>query len=320
MKLAIVIPAYNEQERIRAVVESIPAQLEGIKSIRVIIVDDGSVDGTVKELDGLDIIVVRHAINMGLGRTFADGLKKAMELGCDSVVNMDGDGQFDPHDIPKLLRPILNNEADFVTASRFRDKTFIPKMPKIKYWGNIFIAKIISWVLGADFKDVSCGFRAYNKEAVLRMNLFGKFTYTQETILDLGNKGMRIIEVPVVVQYFPGRRSRIAASVFWYGWKTLKIILRTVRDYKPLKFFGILGGVIFLFGLLLDMGLIIFYFVHGSLYPYKFIGFAGSFFNILGIIIFFLGLVADMLYRIRMNQEEILYRLKKDEYSRGRDI
>jgi len=146
---------------------------------------------------------------------------------------------------------------------------------------------------------------------MLSLNLNGKFTYTQEAFIDLGNKGMRITEVAVPVQYFKERRSRIAANLFRYTWRIMKIIFRTARDYKPMKFFGVLGALFFVAGLFLEAGLLAYYLKSGSFTPYKVIGFAGAFFNILGVVIFFLGLIADMLYRMRMNQEELLYLFKK---------
>lgn len=310
--LAIIIPVYNEQDKIKTVVSSIPQHFEGIDIRYVVVVDDGSSDGTMSELAGLDVIIIKHKKNFGLGKTFRDGLKKALELGCDYMVNIDGDGQFDPQDISKLLAPIIGGKSDFVLASRFKDPNLIPQMPRVKYWGNVAVAKIISWTLGEEYKDVSCGFRAYNREAMLRINLFGSFTYTQETILDLGSKGLRIEEVGVPVKYFKERKSRIASSILRYAWRSLKIILRTVRDYKPMKFFGILGTIFFSIGMLLEIGLVVFYYMTHTFSPFKFVGFIGAFLNILGVVIFFLGLIADMLYRIRMNQEELLYGQKKE--------
>lgn len=318
--LGIIIPVFNEEKKIRGVIQAIPQVIEGIEKKYIVVVDDGSSDNTVKAIEDLGVIVVRHEKNLGLGKTFYDGIQKALDLCCDFIVNIDGDGQFDPKDIPRLLEPLLEGRADFVTASRFKDKTLIPKMPWIKLFGNKCVSKIISFALSKDFQDVSCGFRAYTQDAVLHMNLFGKFTYTQETFLDLGSKGLRIQEVPVVVQYFLSRKSRIASSVVRYAWRTLKIILRTVRDYKPMKFFGILGILFFCFGVILEIGLISFYFIMHSFSPFKFIGFIGAFFNIFGMLIFFLGLLADMLYRIRMNQEEILYRMKKEEIDRNLQV
>lgn len=317
--LVITIPVYNEQEHIRDVVLGIPKDIEGIHRCRVIIIDDGSTDNTIQSLQGLDVEIIHHPTNLGLGRSFCDGLKRAIDLGADIMVNIDGDGQFDPREIPRLIQPILHGEADFVSGSRFLEKRAIPHMPKIKYFGNWCVSKIISKICGKSFTDVSCGFRAYSREAMLRLNLFGSFTCSQETFLDLSAKGMRIVEVPVSVRYFAHRKSRLASNIFRYGWQVFKIIFRTTRDYRPLKVIGGMGVGIFLVGVFFDALLFGYYIFHHTFSPYKFFGFVGGLFNILGIVVFFLGMVADMLYRIRMILEEILYRIKHLENNQRRN-
>jgi glycosyltransferase involved in cell wall biosynthesis len=311
MKLAIIIPAYNEEKKIKEVILTIPQTFDQIDEQIIIVVNDGSKDNTLNIVSDLDVIVVNHKKNLGLGKSFQNGLKKAIEQGADILVNIDSDGQFNPQDIPKLISPIINKKADFVTASRFIDKKNIPEMPKIKYYGNRLMSKMISWILHGSYNDVSCGFRAYNKEAMYRLNLFGNFTYTQETFLDLGYKGLNILEIPINVKYFQQRKSRIAGNLFKYGWQTLKIIFRAILNYRPLKFFGYLGTSLFIAGLVLNSSLLFYYIQTQSFSPYKIIGFMGIFLNILGIFFISLGLIADMLYRIRMNQEEILYKMKK---------
>jgi hypothetical protein len=187
-------------------------------------------------------------------------------------------------------------------------------MPLIKYWGNLLVARLLRFFAGVDLADVSCGFRAYSREALLNLNLFGKFTYTQETILDLSFKGLRIAEVPVNVQYFEGRKSRVAGSIFRYAINSGKIITRTVRDFRPLRFFGGIGLTAFLLGCLLDGGLFWYYLKTGTFSPYKVVGFTGAALNIVGILLAGLGLLADMLDRIRTNQERILYYHKKHAF------
>ncbi|MFH1564687.1 MAG: glycosyltransferase family 2 protein [bacterium] len=314
MKLTILIPAYNEEKNIRDVILSIPKTFDKIDEKVVIVVNDGSKDNTLSQLSDIDVIIINHKKNLGLGKSFQDGLKKAIELNADILVNIDSDGQFNPCDISKLISPIINNEADFVTASRFIDKKNILEMPKIKYYGNCLMSKLVSWILQQKYSDVSCGFRAYNKETMLRLNLFGAYTYTQETFLDLGYKGLSILEIPIKVKYFKDRKSRVAGNLFKYAWKTLKIIFRAILNYRPLKFFGYIGSSLFITGIFLNSSLLIYYSQTKSFTPYKVIGFVGIFLNILGIFFISLGLIADMLYRIKMNQEEILYKLKKAKF------
>src|SRR5439155_8225759 len=184
-----------------------------------------------------------------LGHVFRAGIERAMRRGADIIVNIDGDMQFDPADIRKLVMPILRDEADFVTCTRFGDPSLRPKMPAIKYWGNRTVTRIINWVCGGTrFTDVSCGFRAFNREAAYRMTLFGRFTYTQECFIDLFSKGLRMAEVPLKVRGVREHgKSRIASSIFKYATNSFPIILRAMRDIQPLKFFG---GIAALFGLM----------------------------------------------------------------------
>ena len=313
-KLIIIVFAYNEEKTIRNVLSSIPREFVGVDSVEIAVIDDGSTDDSLKNIAHGDVRIVRHEKNEGLGKSFQDGVWYALEHEADFLVSIDGDGQFDPCDIPKLLQPLLQNRADFVTASRFIDKKYLPAMPQIKKWGNYGMSFFISWILRKKFYDVSCGFRAYNKEALLRLNLFGHFTYTHEVFLYLGFKGLRMAEVPIQVKYFPERKSRVASNLFSYSWRSFKIIFRAVRDYKPLKFFGGLGLAVFVLGIILDIVMVWYYFATGKFTPYKIIGFTGAFLNLLGIIIFILGLLADMLYRIRIIQERVLYYEKSKRY------
>jgi hypothetical protein len=245
---------------------------------------------------------------------FRTALYYARREGYDILVSIDADRQFNANEIKDLIKPILNDEADMVLGNRFANG--MPEnMPKNKYWGNKQMSKFISLLTGRKFTDVSCGFRAYSREAILRLNLFGAFTYTQETILDLVQKDLRVVEHPIDVKYFKGRKSRVAGSVIKYAFRTLNIILRTLRDYKPLLFFGGSGGISFLIGLLFVIALFIHYLLSGEFSPYKFLGFIGLGFLIWGGLLFVLGLVADMLNRLRINQERILYEINKDRYS-----
>lgn len=315
MKLAILIPAFNEEQTIEKVIDSIPKDLVDADETQVIVVDDGSRDKTAEIAENRGALVIRHKRNQGVGKSFQDGLEKALELKTDILVTIDADNQFDPNEIPKLVAPILKGEADFVTGSRFLDKNLTPNnMPWIKKWGNRRVAGIISWATGRKFRDVSCGFRAYNSEAMLKLNLFGKFTYTQETFLDLAFKGLHIKEVPVTVKYFEGRKSRVAGSVLGYAAKAANIIFRTIKDYKPMKFFGWAGFLMFLIGLSLDAFTIWHYFKVGTFTPFKALALAGAFLNAVGIMVVFIGILADLIDKIRLTQEKLLYYEKKRKY------
>jgi glycosyltransferase involved in cell wall biosynthesis len=307
-RICVVMPAYNEEKLIGGVLDRIPDYVDTI-----VVVNDGSTDETPNIAQAKGALVVTHSMNRGVGAAFHTGVDKALELNADVMATIDADGQFDPRDINRLIDPIIDGETDFVTASRFKDKKLLPKMPRTKYWGNIAMSRLISLLVGRRFFDVSCGFRAYSKEALLRLNLFGEFTYTQETFMDLAFKNIAIQEIPLTVQgereYGP---SKVAKNLFRYAYRTSKIILRAFRDYKPLKFFGFMAGFIIGAGLLLEVLLFWHYVQTGSFSPYKVLGFSGGFLLAIGLLIFVTGLLADMLYRIRVNQEEILYYKKRE--------
>ena len=195
-KLVIFLPALDEEKTIEKVIRGLPKHLNGISDIQVIVVDDGSKDDTVEVARRAGAKVFSHSHNRGVGAAFQTAVHQALMLGADLMVSIDADGQFNPEDIPSLIKPVLSGEADFVTGYRF-SKGRPKNMSWLKYWGNRRVAKLISKIAGEKLHDVACGFRAYNREALLNLNLNGKFTYTQETILNLVYKGFRFAEVPV---------------------------------------------------------------------------------------------------------------------------
>jgi glycosyltransferase involved in cell wall biosynthesis len=315
MKLIIYMPALNEEDGIAEVINELPKRIEGIDEIKVLVVDDGSTDDTAKIAKSNGADVVSHGVNRGVGSAFQSALQYSLENKGDILVSIDADRQFNSKQIPHIIKPILGHKADMVTGNRF-SKGIPENMPKSKYWGNEQMSKLISLISGQRFRDVSCGFRAYSREALMRLNLFGAFTYTQETILDMVYKGLKVVEYPVDVVYFKNRKSRVAGSILKYAFRTSEIILKTLRDYKPMTFFGGIGGVLLVIGLLLEIGLGIYFLIEGEFTPYKFIGFTGFGFLVFGLLFIIVGLLAGMFNRIRMNQERILYELKKERYDR----
>lgn len=312
MHLAVIIPCFNEEPTIEEVIRNIPERIENINRISTIVVDDGSTDKTSEIAEKTGSFVIRHCRNQGVGMAFHSGLRKAIEINADFIVNIDGDGQFNPEDIKKILLPVIHKKADFVTASRFINPEFYPDMPLVKLWGNKVMSRIISRITKEKFYDVSCGFRAYTRDAALKLNLFGKFTYTQESFINLAFKNLKIIEIPVKIKGVREHgQSRVASNLFRYAFQTLRIIFSTYRDYKPFRLFGWIG----LLNLIIGIGFSIFLFIHylraGEFTPFKWTGFAGGFFIILGLIFFLLGFILDMFTRMRQNQEMILYYMQK---------
>ena len=312
MKLCVVIPALNEQATIVSVIEGIPRDIPGIREVAIVVVDDGSTDDTAALARQAGALIVRHSENRGVGAAFQTGVEKALELGADLMVNIDADGQFNPRDIPTLVEPLLRREAQFVSASRFMNKELVPDMPRAKYYGNKGMSALISWLTRRKFYDVSCGFRGYTRDTLLRLGLLGGFTYTQETFLDLSFKGTTMCEVPIRVR---GTRqygeSRVAASLLKYAANTSKIIFRSFRDYKPMRFFSAISGVMFVLAFCSGGFLLTHYVRTGALTPHKWAGFATGFLAGLGVLVLVTGTLADMFTRVRVNQERILYELRK---------
>lgn len=305
--VTVVIPAFNEELLIGKVLQAIPSFVDS-----VIVINDGSTDRTAEIAKSHNAIVISHGSNRGVGMSLQSGINGVLEIGSDIMVNIDADNQFDTADIEKIVMPIVEDKADFVTASRFMDKQMYPVMSKVKFWGNKLVSFIISTIIGTKFYDVSCGFRAYSKDTLLRLNLHGKFTYTHETILVLNFQNIRLMEIPVKVR---GSReigeSRIASNVVKYGFKTLRIILQTYRDYDPFSMFSFIGAFFLIAALISGIFVSYHFLVTGAFSPYKWVGFlsGGSFLIFVGFVL--MGFMIESLSVIRKNQEKILYHLKK---------
>ena len=316
-KLVIIIPALNEAATITDVLGGIPHDVPGVIAIEVIVVNDGSTDATASLAEAAGAVVISHAHNLGLGAAFRTGLDAALGRGADIIVNMDSDGQFNPLDIPALIVPIQNGSADFVTATRFAKPEYLPDMPYIKLIGNRWMTRIINFLTAKNLTDVSCGFRAYSREAALRLTLFGKFTYTQETFIDLSFKNIRMAEMPLRVRGERQHgRSRVANNLWRYGTKSATIIFRAARDYQPIYFFGIPGIITLLFGVLAGLFLLVHFLQTGQTYPFRSLVQISGILIIIGFLLFFISLLADMQHRTRVLIDENLYYARKREFDR----
>lgn len=310
MKVFAVIPAFNEKDMIKQVIQETEKFVD-----QIIVVDDGSSDGTATVALSAGAIVISHPRNMGVGSAFATGVEKALSLGADIVVTLDADGQFKPSDIPRLIQPIIEGKADFVTGSRFMNNEPVPDMNGVKRIGNKFFTRLTSWLTGMNFTDTQCGFRAYSKETLLRITTFGRFTYTQEVFLDLVNKNMRVVEIPIKVLPRQSGKSKVVKNPFSYGLRALKIIMQTERDHHPLRFFTTIS----MFFIVPSITMFVFVLAHWLLYgktsPFtSLLSLSGTLF-LVGIIFIVLALIADMQGRQRKMQEEILYLLRRQRYS-----
>jgi len=306
------LPALNEEITVGETISLIPREMAGISRLSILVVDDGSTDRTVEVSRAAGATVISHGYRQGVGAAFQTGLARAIELGADLIVNIDADGQFDPRTIPRLIAPVLAGEADFTTASRFKDPALVPIMPPIKLWGNRMMSRLISSLVGQRFYDVSCGMRCYSRRAALSLNVIGEFTYTQEVFLNLAHKRMRLLEVPIRVEGVRKHgKSRVASNLFNYAIKTSTIIFRSYRDYQPLRFFGLIALACMVIGIGFELFLFTHYLHAGNFSPHEWAGFVGAAFFLFGLPLLMLGILGDMLNRHRLYLEETLYHLRK---------
>jgi glycosyltransferase involved in cell wall biosynthesis len=322
MKLVVIIPALNEERTVAEMVRRVPRQIAGVDEVEVIVVDDGSTDRTVAEARQAGALVVSHPYNRGLGVAFKTGIEEALRRDADVIINMDADGQFSPEDIPALAQPILDGRAEFVTCTRFLKKEWIPDMPWTKLWGNRIMTRVVNHVTRSRPKlsDVSCGFRAYAREAAFKLNTFGVFTYTQESIIDLASKDVRMAEVPLRVR---GERehgkSRIARSLYKYGRNAGLILLRSARDLHPLRFFGSLGAAAFIVGALAGAVVAVNWLVTGATHPFKSLIIVSGAAFIVSLLLFVLALLADMMGTLLKTLDKVRMELRRSQLGeRGR--
>ncbi|HRN90138.1 MAG TPA: glycosyltransferase family 2 protein [Candidatus Saccharibacteria bacterium] len=316
MKLAVVSICKNEAKTIKELIGRIPKKIEGIDLIEVIVINDGSTDKTAEIAKNSGATVYGDSHSKGLAFRFREAINIVLNSDADIMVNIDGDLQFNPEDIPKFVTPIAKGEADFVAADRFTDPVTGKRrkpdnMPFVKYHGN----KVGSWVVGKlsdeKFRDVTCGFRAYNRDALYALNINGTHTYTQESFQMLAARRMRIESLPVEVKYFKDRKSRVVTSIPKYMAVSMMNILRAFRDFAPLRFFGLVGLIPFLIGLACVVFMGVYWLIAGQLTPFKFVGFTGLYLITLGVFLWSLGLVADMQVRLLNNQEKTYEELRR---------
>jgi len=319
MKLVVIIPALNEEATIADVVRRVPRdidRIDAVEVVEVVVVDDGSSDATADHARDAGATVVSHPRNEGVGVAFATGVATALERGADLVVNMDGDGQFRPEDIPALIEPIFTEHAGFVTCTRFADPRLVPRMTAVKRWGNAWMTRLIAQLCSTDkFTDVSCGFRAYTRDTLLRLNLYGRYTYTQETFINLAAHKVHMVEVPLQVR---GIRefgtSRVAGSILKYIRKTVPIIFRTLRDVRPFAFFGSISAVVLMIGLLFGGFVFGHWLATGRTQPYQSLLIASAVGIMLGFLLLVVALLADMMNRLRKLLEQLLFFARRRHY------
>lgn len=311
MKLIIQIPCFNEAETLTIALDALPKHIDGIDKIEYLIINDGSKDNTVQVAKdwGVDY-VVHFCKNKGLAKGFMAGLDAALRNGADIIVNTDADNQYCGEDIEKLVRPIIEKRADIVIGERPIDDTahFSPLKKKLQHLGS-WTVRVAS---GSTIPDAPSGFRAYSREAALRMNVTNKYTYTLETIIQAGQDRIPMESVPIRTN--PElRKSRLFHSMFGYIKKSSVTILRSFLMYKPLKFFGILGSVLNCAGLVFAIRYIVLKIMGEGAGHIQSIILMGVLF-MLGFMCYIIGLQADVIASNRKLLEDVQYHVRRAEY------
>lgn len=307
MKLIVLIPCYNEEKTLGGVLKTIPKKISGITRIETLIVDDGSTDKTLKVARKFRVKhFVIHRQNQGLAKSFADGLDEALHLGADIIVNTDGDNQYPQEDIGRLIKPIMDGQADIVVADRQTDK--IAHFSKSKRFLQKFGSSVVRIFSGVNVPDAVSGFRAYSREAALHLNIFTDYTYTIETLIQAGKKKLHVVSVKVKTRV-SGRKSRLIKNTWSYIKASAATTLRLFAIYEPLKVFSIIGGIIMLPGIALFVRFLYFYLngIGGAHLQSLIIG---TLFVLVGFQVMLIGLLADLSAMNRKKIESILYRLK----------
>ncbi|MEL6136479.1 MAG: glycosyltransferase family 2 protein [Cyanobacteria bacterium J06628_6] len=313
MKLIIQIPCYNEEGTLGIALSELPRQLPGIDTVEWLIVNDGSLDRTVDVARewGVDHIV-SFDHNQGLAKGFMAGLEACLKAGADIIVNTDADNQYCAADIPKLIEPILDGRAEIVVGAR--------PILQIKHFSPVkkLLQKLGSWAVrvasNTSVADAPSGFRAMSRNAAMQLNVFNEYTYTLETIIQAGQKGMAIASVPIRTNGYL-RPSRLVKSIFAYVQRSLFTILRIFVTYRPLSFFTILGTIPFTLGVLLGIRWLWLYFAFfeqtGRSHIPSLI--LTAILLLMGFQLWIFGIVADVMSVNRKLLEDVQLRLRRAE-------
>lgn len=301
MKLIIQIPCFNEESSLPITLSELPKTVTGFDIVEWLVIDDGSTDNTVEVAGDHGVHhVVRHVQNQGLAKAFMTGLDACLSLGADVIVNTDADNQYRGSDIERLVAPILNHEAEIVIGARPIDDTahfsFVKKtLQRLGSW----VVRVVS---GTDIEDAPSGFRAFSASAAQKLMVFNEYTYTLETIIQAGQKNIPICSVPVGTNA-DLRPSRLVRSMPAYIARSFMTIIRIFVVYRPFRFFMTLGSILFLFGVLIGVRFLWFYFADQSAGHVQSLILASVFLG-MGFQTMLIAFVADLLAANRRLLEE----------------
>jgi glycosyltransferase involved in cell wall biosynthesis len=320
-KLIIQIPCYNEEKTLPITLAELPRHLPGVDQIEWLIISDGSTDRTIEvaKEHGVDHIVsFEH--NQGLAKGFMAGLEACLKAGADIIVNTDADNQYCAEDIPALIEPILRGQAEIVVGER--------PIRKIRHFAphKKLLQRLGSWVVqlasSTSIPDAPSGFRAISRNAALRLNVFSEYTYTLETIIQAGQKGMAITSVPIRVNYIDGkplRPSKLMKGIWSYIQRSIFTIFRIFMTYRPMQFFMTLGSVPLTLGMLLCLRWLWLFLILGSVKPRVPSLILAAVLILVGFQLWMFGLVADLMAVNRKLLEDIQLRMRRTEFKAGKD-
>lgn len=310
MKVIVQIPCYNEEATLARVVGEIPKYIPGIDAIEVLVVDDGSTDGTAQLARALGVHhIVRHTVNQGLAKSFRTGLNTALALGADIIVNTDGDNQYPGAEIPKLIEPILAGRAEIVVGDR-RPHTsahfsFVKK--RLQLLGS-YAVRVLS---GTAVPDAVSGFRAISRAAAFHLNIVSPFSYTIEMLIQAGNKQLAIETVPIHTNP-PSRQSRLARSTLTFVGRSAATMVRVYSMYRPLSTFFYIGSVILVIGALPIARFLYFYALGEGAGRIQSLIIGGVLVTV-GFMVLMIGLLADLINFNRQLIEITLEKVRKLE-------
>lgn len=311
MKLIIQVPCYNEAETLEIALNDLPKHIDGIDEIEYLIINDGSKDNTVEVAKKWGVhYVVNFKKNRGLAKGFMAGLDACLRNGADIIVNTDADDQYKGEDIEKLVRPILDGKADIVIGERPIDQTehFSPLKKKLQHFGS-WTVRVASH---SDIPDAPSGFRAYSREAAMRLNVTNEYTYTLETIIQAGRNRMAMESVPIRTN--PElRKSRLFSSMFGYVKRSMVTIVRSFMMYKPLRFFLGIGAVVGAIGAALGVRFLV-YLAMGAGKGHIQSLILASTLLMMGFMTCIIGFQADIIAANRKILEDVQYHVRKLDY------
>ena len=316
LKLIIQIPCFNEEEFLAETLAALPRTLPGVDVIETLVIDDGSTDRTADVArEAGATYLLRFPVNLGLARAFSAGLDACLKLGADVIVNTDADHQYPGTEVARLVAPILAGEVDMVIGDRapHESQHFTPWKRLLQWLGSWAVRQLS----GTTIPDATSGFRAFSRRAALRLNVFTRFTYTLETIIQAGKKHIPIGHVRISTN--PERRpSRLFSSIGTYLRRSLATMIRIYALYEPLRVFWGLGGICLLGGAVIGLRFSIYYLADGGAGHVQSLILAAVLL-IVGFQTLLIGLVADLIGSSRALVEDTLVRVRELELRVDRD-